>query len=46
MFHVKHHGGITVYSIAYFQMFVKSYQTSKFNVIVTMQGEHKNTLAT
>nr|DAO92237.1 MAG TPA: hypothetical protein [Bacteriophage sp.] len=25
---MKHHGGITVYSIAYFQMFVKSYRTS------------------
>ena len=45
MFHEKHHGGITVYSIAYYRMFVKSYRTSKFNVVLTMQNNHKNTLA-
>lgn len=42
MFHVKHHGGITVYSIAYCRMFVKSYRISKFNVLVTLRymAEH------
>ena len=25
MFHVKHHGGITVYSTAYYRTFVNSY---------------------
>ena len=43
MFHMKHHGGITVYSIAYYRMFVNSYRTSEFNVVVTMQNNNKKT---
>lgn len=45
MFPVKHHGGVTVYSIAYYRMFVKSYRISKFNVIIAMRNNRKNTLA-